>query len=149
MKCKNVVELRERSFDQRVLSVEKVSRLMRDIGRHLADEKLYKDEHTAEVFKLQPSEYFHPCEDKNVVFLLLIHLPKCLIGLLKERQDDQGLCDSKIWLYEFIIPKKSEFDHPVDTNFHFILPCHHPMPVITLNQLTKFNQRFLSEFRKN
>ncbi|XP_028405245.1 uncharacterized protein LOC114527750 [Dendronephthya gigantea] len=133
-RSKHVAELGEGSSIQSdipLISEEKVCDLIRDIGRHLVDEKLYRKEHTAEVFKLQPSksfvtfanqllvkfkrrsnqdkllkefygstnsnwrEYFHPCDNKKVVFLMLIHLPERLIGLLKERQDDQGLSDSK------------------------------------------------------
>ena len=78
----------------------------------------YKEEHTAEIIKLKPSdsfvtfikfkrkrnqdkllkefyggtnsnwkEYFHPCKEKKVVFLMLIDLPERLIGFLE--QDDK------------------------------------------------------------
>ena len=85
--------------------------------------KNFEEEHTAEIFKLKPSdsfvnfinqlltkfkrkrnqdkllkefyggtnsnwkEYFHPCKEKKVVFLMLIHLPERLIGFLE--QDDK------------------------------------------------------------
>ena len=109
--------------------MENIARLIRDIGKHLVDEKLYKEEHTAEVFKLQPSgsfvtfinqllskfkrkknqdkflkefygstnanweEYFHPYEEKKVVFLMLIHLPERLIGFLEK--DVKGASEVK------------------------------------------------------
>ena len=38
--------------------MERTCSLIRDIGRYLGDEKLYKEEHIAEVFKLQPSDLF-------------------------------------------------------------------------------------------
>ena len=41
-----------------MISIENISGLIRDIGEHLIDEKLYKKEHIAEVFKLQPSGSF-------------------------------------------------------------------------------------------
>ena len=101
--------------------MENIAGLIRDIGEHLVDEKLYKEEHTAEIFKLKPSdsfvtfinqllsrfkrkrnqdkllkefyggtnsnwkEYFHPYEEKKVVFLMLIHLPERLIGFLEQK----------------------------------------------------------------
>ena len=112
---------------ENVVSVENIRTIIRDIGRHLVDEKLYKEERTAEIFKLHPSdsfvsfvnqmllkfkrrrnqdqflkefygnsyanwkEYFHPCEEQKIVFLMLIHLPQRLIGFLKEGKDDQEI----------------------------------------------------------
>lgn len=93
--------------------------LIRDIGRYLTDEKIYKQEQITEIFNLQPSdsfiaamdkllskfqskknqdkflqefygmtkanweEFFHPCTDPKVVFLMLIHLPERLLGFLE------------------------------------------------------------------
>ena len=109
-----------------IVTKEKMASLIRDIGRYLVDEKLYRKEHSAEVFKLEPSdsfvsfinqlllkykrkknqdkllkefygntnsnwkEYFHPYEEKKFVFLMLIHLPERLIGLLKGKPGNQG-----------------------------------------------------------
>jgi hypothetical protein len=41
-----------------VVTLEKTRSIIRDIGRYLTDEKLYKPEQTTEVFKLEPSESF-------------------------------------------------------------------------------------------
>jgi hypothetical protein len=38
--------------------MENICSIIRDIGRHLVDEKLYKWARTAEIFKLHPSESF-------------------------------------------------------------------------------------------
>ena len=38
--------------------MEIISDLIRNIGKHLVDEKLFKEEHTAEIFKLKPSDSF-------------------------------------------------------------------------------------------
>ena len=40
------------------LSLEKTCCIIRDIGRYLADEKHYMQEHIGEVFQLQPSDSF-------------------------------------------------------------------------------------------
>lgn len=45
-------------IEKNVISMENISSIIRDIGRHLVDEKLYKEEQTAEIFKLHPSELF-------------------------------------------------------------------------------------------
>ncbi|XP_028392704.1 uncharacterized protein LOC114517561 [Dendronephthya gigantea] len=45
-------------IEKNVLSVENVCSIIRDIGRHLVDEKLYKEEQTAEIFKLSPTDLF-------------------------------------------------------------------------------------------
>ena len=41
-----------------VITMDKTRDIIRDIGRYLTDEKLYKPEQAAEVFKLEPSESF-------------------------------------------------------------------------------------------
>ena len=43
---------------EELVSLEKVKSLIRDVGRHLSDEKLYKEEHISEIFKLKPSPLF-------------------------------------------------------------------------------------------
>ena len=58
-----MAELRESSSsmtsnENLVLSLEKTCCIIRDIGRYLADEKLYKQEHIGECFQLQPSDSF-------------------------------------------------------------------------------------------
>ena len=45
-------------LDENVISKENICSIIRDIGRHLVDEKLYKKEQTAEIFKLHPSKSF-------------------------------------------------------------------------------------------
>ena len=45
-------------LDENVISMENICSIICDIGRHLVDEKLYKKERTAEIFKLHPSESF-------------------------------------------------------------------------------------------
>ena len=103
-----------------VVSGEKIEELIGDIGQHLKNERLYKEEHIAEVLKLQPSdsfvkflntilskfkrrknhnklleqfygntnayweEYFNPCKDQKIVFLMLIHLPERLVAFLED-----------------------------------------------------------------
>ncbi len=56
----HVAELGERSSssEEIIISTEKIAGLIRDIGRHFIDEKLYNKEHTSEVFELQPSDSF-------------------------------------------------------------------------------------------
>lgn len=119
------------------ISLEKISSIIRDIGRFLADEKIYKEEQIAEVFKLQPSdsfvknisslllkfkrkksqdkflkefygttnanwkEYFHPYNDKKIVFLMLIHLPERLIGLLEH--GGQEISESEVYIYKYFL----------------------------------------------
>ena len=46
------------SEDVIIVTKEKMASLIPDIGRYLVDEKLYKKEHSAEVFKLEPSDSF-------------------------------------------------------------------------------------------
>jgi hypothetical protein len=41
-----------------VITMDKMRDIIRDIGHYLTDEKLYKPEQAAEVFKLEPSETF-------------------------------------------------------------------------------------------
>ena len=41
-----------------VILMDKTKDIIQDIGRYLTDEKLYKPEQAAEVFKLEPSESF-------------------------------------------------------------------------------------------
>ena len=41
-----------------VILMDKTKDIIRDIRRYLTDEKLYKPEQAAEVFKLEPSESF-------------------------------------------------------------------------------------------
>ena len=41
-----------------VITIDKTRDIIRDIGHYLTDEKLYKPEQAAEVFKLEPSESF-------------------------------------------------------------------------------------------
>ncbi len=61
-RSKHVEQLGESSssskLDKNVISMENICSIIRDIGRHLVDEKLYKKERTAEIFKLHPSELF-------------------------------------------------------------------------------------------
>ena len=61
-RSKHVEQLGECSssskLDTNLISMERVCSIIRDIGRHLVDEKLYKEERTAEIFKLHPSESF-------------------------------------------------------------------------------------------
>ena len=131
---KHVEQLGESSsssnLDRNVISLEKICSVIRDIGRHSVDEKLYKEDRTAEIFKLHLSEsfvsfvnqslwkfkrrnednflrefygnsyanwreYFHPYGEQKMVFLMLIHLPQCLIGFLEDGQDDQEI--SKVY----------------------------------------------------
>jgi hypothetical protein len=97
--------------------MDKTRDIIRDIGRYLADEKLYKPEQAAEVFKLEPSEtfvkflndlllygntnanwheYFHPYPDKKMVFLMLIHLPERLLICIEQ---DKGPSDSEVIVF--------------------------------------------------
>ena len=43
---------------RRLLTILYQWKLIRNIGKHLVDEKLFKEEHTAEIFKLKPSYSF-------------------------------------------------------------------------------------------
>ena len=102
------------------IAFEDIQSVIRDIGRYLSDENIFKKEQITEVFNLQPSdsflavmnkllakfklkkkqdkllqefyglaianwkEYFHPCSDPKVVFLILMHLPERLIRFLEQ-----------------------------------------------------------------
>jgi hypothetical protein len=61
-RSKHVGQLGESSssskLDKNFISMENICSIIRDIGRHLVDEKLYKKERTPEIFKLHPSESF-------------------------------------------------------------------------------------------
>ena len=43
---------------ENVVSVENICAIIRDIGQHLVDEKLYIEERAAEIFKLHPTDSF-------------------------------------------------------------------------------------------
>ncbi|XP_028410458.1 uncharacterized protein LOC114533071 [Dendronephthya gigantea] len=133
-RSKHIDELGESSTSSSVTNVvitlERTKSIIRDIGRYLTDEKLYKPEQTAEVFKLEPSksfvkflndllvkfkrkkskdnflkeiygntnahweEYFHLYLDKKIVFLMLIHLPVCLLTFAEK--DTHGQSESEV-----------------------------------------------------
>ena len=121
-RSKHVGEMEEGSCSSEnsvSITPEDIQSVIRDIGRYLSDENIYKKEQITEVFNLQPSdsflaamskllskftlkknqdkllqefyglgnanwkEYFHPCSDPKVVFLMLIHLPERLIRFLE------------------------------------------------------------------
>lgn len=60
-RSKHVAELGESSSSANsgvYTTLDKTKSIIRDIGRYLTDEKLYKSEQVAEVFKLEPSQSF-------------------------------------------------------------------------------------------
>ena len=83
-----------------VILMNKTKDIIRDVGRYLTDEKLYKPEQVAEVFKLEPSESFvnflNDLEDQKMVFLMLIHLPERLLICMEQ---DKGPYESEVIVF--------------------------------------------------
>ncbi|CAB4030331.1 Hypothetical predicted protein [Paramuricea clavata] len=85
-RSKHVAELGERSSSSEdlIISTEKIAGLIRDISRHLIDEKLYKEEHTSEEeLSLSPQE-FGP----------LSYLTGYVIRSLYQKSKNCSRCDS-------------------------------------------------------
>ena len=58
-------------------------------------------------------EYFHLCNDKKIVFLMLIHLPERLIGFL-DKKDDKGSSNPEVLIFIFIY-------HAINTNILIVM----------------------------
>lgn len=94
-----------------VISMDKVKDIIRDIGRYLTDEKLYKPEQAAEVFKLEPSESF-------VTFL-----NDLLLKLKRKKSKDKFLKE----FYGTTNLRWQEYFHPYpDKRMVFLMLIHLP-----------------------
>ena len=114
------------------LTEGKAVMMVKEIGKFLADEKMYPEKKVTKVSNLRPSksfladintqlhrfyrkndrdrfmkdffsnmhgswkEYFKPCDDHIVVFMMLVHLPERLIALV---QDHDSEMDSEETVY--------------------------------------------------
>ena len=99
-----------------VIALDKTRSIIRDIGRYLTDEKLYKPKQAAEVFKLEPSESF-------VKFLNDI-----LVKLRRKKSKDQFLKE----FYGNTNAHWQEYFHPYpDKKMVFLMLIHLPERLLT------------------
>lgn len=111
---------------EQLVSLEKAKSLIRDVGRHLSDEKLYKEEHISEIFKLEPSPLF-------VKFL------NSLLNHFKRKKNLEK------FLEEFLSKTHSNWKEYFSPNESrkvvFLLLIHLPERVVRLAETMKENPR--------